>query len=619
MWDITPAVTHSALDIATEKKARLVAMQKKVNEAHGGANGINLRMEHHKSWEDTVNRDSDLSDGVEAESDKSETARRDAALARIQEKGTATRRNSLTRRDTKPPASATNPFDASSSASSVGSASSATLDDPVRPHRKSLSRITPPAPPPSAAVPNLEEKYKAQVDAATKPLAKPRRKSLSRANAPANPPVNTPVNTPVNAPANAPANAPPPAPAPAPPPAPPSAPAPRRNSLSRISPPSFNTSTAPTSSNLPLKYMNYGSISPPPPPFPLLPFSSTASTSQNKRYVLLENLSTSSTLLLFLLPYIFLLLSSYLDASASFSTTSYALPPPIPPPSSSPFTYSAVITSLPPLSTFLRADAVFTNLSSPLLAALSDRQISYSLLVSSPPSLAPLYATNPAPLPIVCNTPSHCSSPRLLDILFSAPNSAILSSSTVAVSIAYSPTNSSHPIPDLLTLLYEAASYSVQHESKSYDAFLSSTRFLLFLFTLVFAYVYSSQTFPNGSHVPFFSPSTLVPERRYVFILLCSLLLLINPVQIIVHHYGLYTPTLLFFSDLVTNAGIHGFLFSFLCIFSGLKHHTAASLQKRASQQRAIKLLRETQEHLQVSRGLAELSVQSEARERRLA
>jgi hypothetical protein len=337
------------------------------------------------------------------------------------------------------------------------------------------------------------------------------------------------------------------------------------------------------------------------PTFQLQPF---AASSQTKTYILLESLSTFQTFLIFLLPYLVFFISSTLDSSASLYSTKITLPPP-PSPPPFPFTYSTTVSDIPVLSSFLRADATYSNVTQPVLNALVAGTVNFNLEVTS--AAQKIYATAMKPLPIVCHsTPTSglydCSSPRLLDVLFAAPGSEVLASSTATISITYNGTSTVSD--EVLAELFGAASYDVEHESQTYDSFQSTSRAVCFAVAAAFTVAYALFTrsaLPSTSSKPefwFMSPTTLVPERRYVLLILISLLFLLNPVQIVLHHITTYSPALLFASDIVTNAGIYAFLFSWLCLMSGLKHHCADALQDRARHQRRHRVDRETQEHL---------------------
>ena len=128
-----------------------------------------------------------------------------------------------------------------------------------------------------------------------------------------------------------------------------------------------------------------------------------------------------------------------------------------------------------------------------------------------------IFKTEPKPLPIVCrilgSSPLSpidydidsfgtdeesnfdlytCSSPRLLDILFSSPGTRILSSPVAFIELQYLPnpkltpeqhgSRSKHSCERILF----SASYETEHESKMYFKFVGVMRFISFASTFAF-------------------------------------------------------------------------------------------------------------------------------------
>jgi len=89
-------------------------------------------------------------------------------------------------------------------------------------------------------------------------------------------------------------------------------------------------------------------------------------------------------------------------------------------------------------------------------------------------------------------------------------------------------------------------------------------------------------------------PWILFPERRYLLLLLLSLVLLQNPLLPYMYfHPSLYSSTKMrIIVDSLVGIGFHSILCLWLCLLEGLRYHTAKSARKRADHQKQILELR---------------------------
>ena len=90
------------------------------------------------------------------------------------------------------------------------------------------------------------------------------------------------------------------------------------------------------------------------------------------------------------------------------------------------------------------------------------------------------------------------------------------------------------------------------------------------------------------------------PERRYLFFLLFSLILVQNPILSLMHlkpsMYGNMKMHVV--ANTLTGIGLHGLLCLWLCIFEGLRYHTADQARKQAEFQKEVLEIRRTSEFL---------------------
>jgi hypothetical protein len=84
------------------------------------------------------------------------------------------------------------------------------------------------------------------------------------------------------------------------------------------------------------------------------------------------------------------------------------------------------------------------------------------------------------------------------------------------------------------------------------------------------------------------NPWILFPERRYLLLMMVSLLLVQNPVMVYMYfHPSLYGSSRMHISaDSLIGIGIHGILCLWLCLLHGLRYHTAEMARKRGENQK---------------------------------
>ena len=95
-------------------------------------------------------------------------------------------------------------------------------------------------------------------------------------------------------------------------------------------------------------------------------------------------------------------------------------------------------------------------------------------------------------------------------------------------------------------------------------------------------------------------PWITFPERRYLLLLLFSLMLLQNPLLV----YAYFRPSLYssakfrFASDSLSGISVHGILFLWLCLAHGLRYHTREIARRRFDQHRRVLELRKATRHM---------------------
>jgi len=261
------------------------------------------------------------------------------------------------------------------------------------------------------------------------------------------------------------------------------------------------------------------------------------------------------------------------------------------------FTFQREIKSIPQLSSFLTADVSYVNLTEPVLNKVAKKRIHFRASLIQDGN--EIYATKEGPLTIVCaQNPSEsytCNSPRILDVLFSAPGSNVLKSDTASFKISYIPQDRDAETTQAAKSILVSASYDIQKENRSYAVVLSTIRTSLFICAVLFT-IFFVNMIPgdSSSNDWWLSPYVLVPERRYALLLLISLICLLNPV-VVVMQYDTDAGGSVYWhacADFVVGIGIYFMLAAMLCLMQGLRYHTKAAVKLRSKQVRQSEELR---------------------------
>jgi len=413
--------------------------------------------------------------------------------------------------------------------------------------------------------------------------------------------------------------------------------------------------------------------------------------SMDYKYILLEELGTRSSWLILLLPYIafciclmlepsFLLNSRHtqmIDASNLCSGYSSI-------PSETPCHFSfckgdetrssmesnitegvgfesGIISTIPVISTYLYADALYEGLSMEAVSLVAGGQLEASVELyqeiplssdNEKPDWTLLSVVKKKTVSMVCELGAgkrwDCRTPRLVNVVFSMPDTAVFAGGNVRLNILYSAKTRNELLDtrnktaeslhvytsdksafrsvssmdiDRLHLIEEivaSSGYSVEHMSDLAMNVDTGVRLITFAVTLVFFFYWLYNMgvkslfggFRENFHYcfPVSKTSTewweshwiLFPERYYIILLLVSLLLVQEPLLAAM----VLSPTLgssvklHIAADATIGIGVHGILFVYLCLFHGFRYHTAAVSKKRSDHQRQILQLRRTAKYV---------------------
>ena len=439
----------------------------------------------------------------------------------------------------------------------------------------------------------------------------------------------------------------------------------------------------------------------------------TTSTTPWIKLILLEELGTASSWTVLLLPYIAFLLCLVLDSysvaqhvgplnATSFCQNSTATPfyqtmqtpcthsISIPADFQTPqyhklmkhgtaFTSSPII-GVPPMSSYLRGDAVFVNLTTPIVALVAQGMVVTSTVVmqwnANRKVWAPFSVSAPEQLSMVCTMSTadtvplsvtsswDCTAPRIIDVLFSMPGTAVLTGDDLQVTVMYDfhkfadnqaslvyseagdyfrnyNINSNDNPQALVEKLVLQSNYSMEHESSGHETLSITVRFMTFVITILFMNHWCQKMSVKGFLVfsddsckglntsamltcwfrrtheeeeflnkakkhkamtAFWweSPWILFPERRYLLLLILTLMVVQNPLLIYAH----FQPQLYNYAsfhtliDAMTGICVNFQFMLWLCIFQGLRYHTALVNRRRARQQRQVLEFRRTAKYI---------------------
>ncbi|CAJ1959140.1 unnamed protein product [Cylindrotheca closterium] len=416
--------------------------------------------------------------------------------------------------------------------------------------------------------------------------------------------------------------------------------------------------------------------------------------SMDYKYILLEEMGTRSSWFILLLPYIafcicLLLESSFLFHSrftqmidASDICSGY---PATPPETPCHFLFhkgeettrsfmennitegvgfeSGIIATIPVIATYLYADALYEGLSTEAVSLVAHGQLEASVELYQEMPLssdngkhhwALLSVSEKKSVSMVCERATDnrwdCRTPRLANVVFSMPDTAVFGGGNVRLKILYSAKTENELLEttgdktadplyvytndksafrsvskigiDKLHLIEEIAAssgYSIEHVSDLAVNVDTGVRLITFAVTLAFflywLYNMGVKSLFGGIrenfHFCFPSSKTstewweshwiLFPERYYIILLLVSLLLVQEPLLAAM----VLSPTLgasaklHIAADATIGIGVHGVLFVYLCLFHGFRYHTAAVSKKRSDHQRQILQLRRAAKYIE--------------------
>ncbi|KAL9184484.1 hypothetical protein ACHAXT_002570 [Thalassiosira profunda] len=187
----------------------------------------------------------------------------------------------------------------------------------------------------------------------------------------------------------------------------------------------------------------------------------------------------------------------------------------------------------------------------------------------------------------------------------------------------------------LLAELSTASVYKLQHESTAFNTMVEGIRIVALAGTLSFlvywlwcmAAVNEDSSFGNGNsgtlatvahavarifcctsgrrdrdqlYFWWEDPWSCFPERRYLLLLICCLLMLQNPLFICAFfRTSLYGSSWFrFLADSMSGISVHGILFLWLCLVHGLRYHTADIARRRLDQHRRVLELSKSTRHI---------------------
>ena len=322
--------------------------------------------------------------------------------------------------------------------------------------------------------------------------------------------------------------------------------------------------------------------------------------------------------------------------------------------------------TLPVLSTFMYGDVHFSPLSIESVRLLSKRLVHFSTVVMQQnlrndterdTEWFPVSRSKTRALAMICNRNESnssavdldlqwsCESPHNIKVLFSLPDTSILTGGSVRVETIISlaadedlqnstitkieimdalPDPNVPDDGDFLMEIAQSASYQFTHTSNLRTTVLIWVRVCSLLLTMAFMwfwfwcmgidgfFFFGGCSFCNCFRRSYISeeemtlkrqrkqvlwwqcPWILFPERRYLLLLLVALLLLQNPVFTLMYFYpSLYSSIKMrVIADSLVGIGFHSILCLWMCLCEGLRYHTARSARRRAEHQKQILELR---------------------------
>ena len=311
----------------------------------------------------------------------------------------------------------------------------------------------------------------------------------------------------------------------------------------------------------------------------------------NKRYILLETLPLNLTSFLYLFPYIFLFMGILLDTQKAISQkVTYATPVP-----ASNGVVEIPLPFVPYTSPFIKVDLILSNVE---LSGIPSDIFVYSSIIDGDESSSAT-AKDPHPLLLTCHH-EKCIA-RVAEEFYEPALGKLLPWNTRGLKVVMEYSES-----DFFSSLGEHdIVYRVAHESRFFSLLERAVRFTTWLGTIFALYYFRQQVHAyekavNPDFIWFLSPYVVIPERRYVPILLISLTLMLNPVLVFFPFFfpesDPLPPTLV--SSSLYSFGVIGYLFVWLCLVEGLRYHSGEAVKKRHRQQQAMRDTDETIAHI---------------------
>eukprot|EP00980_Cylindrotheca_fusiformis_P029885 scaffold24008_cov132-Cylindrotheca_fusiformis.AAC.3 len=300
---------------------------------------------------------------------------------------------------------------------------------------------------------------------------------------------------------------------------------------------------------------------------------------------------------------------------------------------------SGIVNRIPVVSTYLYGDATFANLSTEAVALVNQGKLEatvnllqqelggkhWTIMSSSKKTIVSMVCEKHS------NATWDCKTPRIMNVVFSMPDTAVYAGGEIRMNIFFSVETSRMPVDvshvygtgqsadelatsintaksELLEEIVASSEYTLEHMSVFAMKLDTVVRLVSFLTTAGFLVYWLYNMGPRsmfsgyrGAFSSCFPPSKtatkwweshwiLFPERYYILILLISLLLIQEPLLALM----VFSPTLgsspelHIAADATIGIGVHGILFVYLCLFQGFRYHTAAVSKKRADHQRQI-------------------------------
>lgn len=307
--------------------------------------------------------------------------------------------------------------------------------------------------------------------------------------------------------------------------------------------------------------------------------------------------------------------------------------------------FTSGVIQVPALSTFLYGDLDYSSLSEKSLSMISTGEVYYSTIVMQQKlhddairdsDWFPVYLSDPAPLTIECEDKErkenstlserlHCKSPRSVNLYFAMPDTSILTGGNIRVdtiikhikNVTDMSLSGNEDLDNSIMLEFaRSASYYITTPSEFSTKVLVAVRICAMFITALFMCFWFWCMGMNGffflGSCSFFCvwgnkvksmeekkkrevlwfecPWILFPERRYLLLMMISLILLQNPVLVLMSLNPVFFSSIKMrvLADCMVGIGLHSIFALWLCVMEGLRNHTAKAARKRAEHQKQI-------------------------------